>query len=145
MNDMYDIVRETLRVNSPISTMNSDFVMSDLSPALIQNTVMTYIREQLNIIEIINIYLDNKELQDDEYKEKVNRILLNEVFSMVILSRANRARVIEALVKYIMGSAGAQQVTTQDAEAKKPGFLESLNPFTKKRQNKMTFDQTKLS
>lgn len=155
MNDMFDIVREVIKVNSPISTMNSDFIMSDLKPEIISNTVMTYVREQLSIIEIINIYLREdwiveineekkkkfrkwtykgveytQEIKNIDYCEDVNRILLNEVFSMVNLSRADKARVINALVDYIRASAtGGQVVEQQQKEETKQHIGGKLNPM----------------
>ena len=112
INDMFDALKTVLKVNSPITTMNPDFIMSTLTPDILQNNVVTYVRQQLQIIEIINLHLcsprihdqnpeDETTTEDEECRQKINQILLNEVYTLVILSRGKNGQVIQAILDYL--------------------------------------------
>lgn len=154
MGDVYDVIGTAVKVNSPISTMNPDFTMSDPKPEVLQNPFIIYIRDQLNIIEIINIYLEDKHEitikntktgletkriidYDEEWRLKINRIMLNEIYSTINMSRAEGAKVILAILRYIEGQRGIENTNTEpitptETNEEKTGFLQKINPFKKK-------------
>lgn len=113
-NDMYDVVKASLTVHSKHDTLNPDFTLANLTPRIFQNTAILYIKEHVNVMVALNNYLSNKELEDEEYREKIQKLLLDEVLSLTNLSRADEAKVLNAILDYIRGQGNiAQQPNTE--------------------------------
>lgn len=129
MGDKFDVIKQVIKVNSPITTINPDFIMSDLSLASMTNPGSKYVRKQLSIIEAINIYLNKT--GDDKAKTEINQLMLNDVYSLVNLSRADRAKVILAILRYIESGEGIAVGTNTETEPKEEGLFQKLNPFKK--------------
>lgn len=132
MGDVFDVTKEVLVVHSPISTINPDFILSDLDPKLLDNPLVTYVREQLKNIEAINIHLSSERLKDENWRLKINQLLLNELYSLIIISRPKDGRVIRAILEYIKGNAGGSVSNTPletEEQPQKTGILQKINPF----------------
>lgn len=139
MGDKYDVIKQIITVNSPISTMNPDFILGDLHPQILENPVMKYVRDQLNIIEAVNIYLNKPD--DKQGQTWINQLMLNGVYSLENLSRADKAAVRNAILRYIeTGEGGGMPPTPIEEETneQKEGTLSKLNPLNwlKKKENK---------
>lgn len=134
MGDKYDVIKFVGTVNSPISTMNPDFILGDLNTGMLSNPLIKFVRSQLKIIEAVNIHLTQE--GDEEYKTRINQLMLNDVYSLENLSRADKAKVINAILEYIKSGegtpAGSIPTETTGNEEPKQGILQRLNPFSKK-------------
>lgn len=128
MGDVYDVAEQVIKVHSQISTINTDFIIANLNPKLLENPVIQYIRNQLTTIEIINNQLNNIELEDEYYKKKIEALLLNKVYSLVDLSRADNGLVLKALLDYIRANAGTEK-PLEPLEEKEEKIGGKLNPM----------------
>lgn len=134
MGDKFDVIKQAIKVNSEISTLNADFIMSDLSITSMTNPASKYVRKQLSIIEMLDVYLD--EDGDEEGKKQIKQIMLNDIFSLVNLSRAEKAKVINAILKYIENGGGEAITTTtgtEPTEKQEENFFQRINPFKQKK------------
>lgn len=122
-NDMYDVVKATLKVHSPHDTLNSDFIIADLRSEIFENTAVIYIKEHLNIMVAINNYLTIE--GDEQHKIMTQKLLLDEVISIVNLSRADKGKVLLAILDYIKGQGNVGQ-TPNVEEIQKKGIVTKM-------------------
>lgn len=129
-NDMYDVVKATLKVHSPHDTLNSDFIIADLQPNIFENTAVIYIKEHLNIMVAINNYLVIE--GDAEYKLLTQKLLLDEVISITNLSRADKGKVLLAILDYIKGQGNVGQTPNVEEVQKKNIVSKMIDKMTGK-------------
>lgn len=88
--DIYDLYAEVINIHSQIKEINADFTISNLSEHEI-----TFIRDQLKIVIIVNEFLLGKET-----KLRASRLLMRDVYSLAIMSRAREGKVLNAVLSY---------------------------------------------
>ena len=81
----------------------------------------------------INNYLDIKETEDEPYRKKVQKLLLDEVISITNLSRADQGKVLEAILAYIRGQTGVQ-IPNEEADKPKGIFGRTVDKIKGKEQ-----------
>ena len=132
-NDMYDVVHAVIDVKSEHDTLNSDFTLANLRTEIFQNEAIVYIKDHINIMVAINNYLDIKETEDEPYRKKVQKLLLDEVISITNLSRADQGKVLEAILAYIRGQTGVQ-IPNEEADKPKGIFGRTVDKIKGKEQ-----------
>lgn len=119
-NDAYDVIKSAIQVKSEHDTLNSDYVIANLTQDIFNNNVIIYITNHLNIMVGVNNYLSIE--GDEEYLIKSRKLLLDEITTIVNLSRADNGKVLLAILDYIRGQ-GNQVQTPNTEETMKKGIL----------------------
>ena len=88
--DVYDLYAEVINIHSEVTEINSDFSISNLTETEIQ-----FVRDQLKLIIVVVEFLKKKEEQ-----LRASRLLLRDIFSLVIMSRAREGKVLNAVLTY---------------------------------------------
>lgn len=120
-NDMYDIVKAIIKVHSKHDVLNEDYTIANLNPKVLQNPLIIYIKDNINILVGINNYLSYED--DKQYKEMINGLLLDEVTTLTNLSRAESAKVLNAILRYIEGQGNIPQTPTTEENTASKGFI----------------------
>jgi len=88
--DVYDLYAEVINIHSEVKEINADFSISNLTEVEIK-----FVRDQLKLIIIVVEFLKDKETQ-----LRASRLLLRDIFSLVIMSRARDGKVLNAVLTY---------------------------------------------
>ena len=108
-SDNYDLVGEAIHVNSPTKEINKDYVLSAPSEDARKNKILIFVRERLRTAKLFK-----ETIKSQTYGSKTMEILLLDVDSMLVMSRAVNKTVLEAIL--------AMKEETDDKQANEQFF-----------------------
>jgi hypothetical protein len=104
------------KVHSPVPEITRDFTLANLIDTVINEKLPKFIREQMKTISIASDYLRVSDdilaerFDEDEIKyikegveknlESVRKLLLNEIYNMVVMSRSAKGQIIDAMLDH---------------------------------------------
>lgn len=115
LGDIYDIYGMASNVHSKHSTMSRDYTLARYNSEVINAKLPKFIREQRKIVRILESFLiiplDTLQRRYGESAvgirkhllqvyDDIEKLLLGELDEMVIISRAGKGNVIEAMLKH---------------------------------------------
>ena len=126
MGDMFDVIREILKVNTVDTPLNVDVSLSALKT---ENTQQKFVRSRIGT----SLYAMNY-IQEEDSKKEIGKILLSDVNSMIILSRSGEGAVRDAILTAIATSGQTTEVSTgtgakQEMMEQKKGILGTIRGF----------------
>lgn len=95
VSDVYDLYKEVIQVRSPLKDITSDFVLSDLTEENIDNKAVKFVREQIKACMVIDIFLIDKTMS-----QKIKELLMADVHSTVIMTRAVGGKVLKSILTF---------------------------------------------
>lgn len=115
IGDPYDLFGRALNIHSPIAELTADFTLSDLSEESIKAKPVKFVREQIKICGAITHFIKDKR------ESKISKeILMKDLYTTVILSRARGGKVIKALLEVV------KMRTDQEEEQEEKDFFNKV-------------------
>lgn len=128
MQDVYDLYSQLIKTHSPSPDITPDFTITDYSEDNKNNKTMKFIKEQLKMCIIIRAYFK----EDIHLADESVKVILNEIYSMVIMQRASKGQVLKAILDY--GKNASQQQLQQEQEAQQnQNILDKKKPQEEKK------------
>lgn len=134
MSDVYDLFTEVIKIHTPGLKISSDFTISNLNEKEIK-----FVREHIKVCKILRTFLGGKyrktikktgkhyEIKEGDVTKRiakqVTNVLMTDVFSLVILSRAKGGKILDAVLSY--GTISAASASEHD-EPEKKGLMKRL-------------------
>lgn len=100
MDDVFDLLGETLRNHGPVTDITEDSYMSDLTRQSGNKDEEKFVREQVKLSTVVRRYI-----VDPKEAFLASHVIMLDVHSIINLSRARGGRVIKAILKF--GTSGA--------------------------------------
>lgn len=116
ISDQFDLFSLATRVHSDISSMSKDYTLANYNSQILNAKLPKYIREQRKALRIIKTYLEipierlEKRYDKEEAKlilkqlqetfKRIERLLIGELDEIVIMTRAEGGKVINAILQH---------------------------------------------
>lgn len=104
LSDVYEVVNESLTIHTQTDIFNKDVSLSDLT-----DRERWFIREHVRLIDIMHRYI-----QDREEGKKLKKLMLMDVSSIIIMSRAKEGRLIKGIIAFFTGVREEEEKSLQN-------------------------------
>lgn len=109
-DDVYDLYTQVIKVHTDIPEITSDFVISDLREENLDNKAVKFVRNQIKVCGIINIYLKDQ----PQVAGLITKLLMKDVQSTIIMSRAVDGKILRSILSFGQGKEEEEPLSLKD-------------------------------